>query len=69
MPRSRFSFYLIFLGSSYYISRATITAEDPDGLHVRYEGQIMLRRINDVPGATEQQLRWNIDSVTLDWTH
>lgn len=56
-------------GSSYYTSNATITAQDPDGRPVRYDGQIVLRRVNDVPGATEQQLRWHIDGVTLDWTH
>lgn len=56
-------------GSSYYTSDATITAWDANGRPVRYEGQMVLERTNDVPGATEQQLRWHIDSVTLDWTH
>lgn len=56
-------------GSSYQTSDATITAQDPDGRPVRQEGQIALRRVNDVPGATEQQLRWHIDSLTLDLTH
>lgn len=56
-------------GSSYYTSDATITARDADGRPVRYAGRIVLRRVNDIPGATEQQLRWHIDSLTLDWTH
>lgn len=56
-------------GSSSYTSDATITALDANGRPERYEGQIVLERTNDVPGATEQQLRWHIDSVTLDWTH
>ena len=56
-------------GSSYYTSEATITATDKDGRPVRYEGPIVLRRVNDVPGASAAQLRWHIDSVQLDWTH
>ena len=56
-------------GSSYYTSDATITATDMDGRPVRYEGPIVLRRVNDVPGASAAQLRWHIDSVQLDWTH
>lgn len=56
-------------GSSYYTSEATITANDKDGRPVRYEGPIVLRRVNDVPGASAAQMRWHIDSVQLDWTH
>lgn len=56
-------------GSSYYTSQATITAQDKDGRPIRYEGPIVLRRANDVPGATAEQLRWHIESVKLDWTH
>ena len=56
-------------GSSYYTSQATITADDENGRPVRYEGPIVLRRVNDVPGASAEQLRWHIDSVKLDWTH
>ncbi len=56
-------------GSSYYTSEATITATDKDGRPVRYEGPVVLRRVNDVPGASPEQLRWHIDSVKLDWTH
>lgn len=56
-------------GSSYYTAPVTITASDADGRPVRYEGEVVLRRINDVPGATPEQLRWHIDRVTLDWTH
>lgn len=56
-------------GSSYYTSDATITAADSDGRPIRYEGPIVLRRVNDVPGASAEQLRWHIESVKLDWTH
>jgi len=56
-------------GSSYYTAPTTITAIDAEGRPVRYEGAIVLRRVNDVPGATPEQLRWHIDRVDLDWTH
>lgn len=49
-------------GSSYYSVPATITG---DAGNTRYEGTIVLKRINDVPGAAAQQLRWHIDSVDL----
>lgn len=52
-------------GSLYYMSQATITAMDADGRPVRLEGPVVLRRVNDVPGASEEQLRWNIEHVEL----
>lgn len=56
-------------GSSYYMVPATITATDTAGVPVRYQGEIVLRRVNDVPGATPEQLRWHIEHVELDRTH
>ena len=56
-------------GSSYYTTPVTITANDPGGRPVRYEGEAVLRRVNDVPGASPQQLRWHFERVTLVWTH
>ena len=56
-------------GSAYYTSRATITAKDTAGRTVRYEGPIVLRRVNDIPGASPRDRSWHIDSVKLDWTH
>lgn len=53
-------------GSSYYVAPATITAKGADGRSVRYEGEIVLRRVNDVPGATADELRWRIERVALD---
>ena len=52
-------------GSLYYMSQATITASDANGRPVRLEGPVVLRRVNDVPGASEEQLRWNIERVEL----
>lgn len=56
-------------GSSFYTSHAVITATDDAGRPVRIEGDVVLRRVDDVPGATPEQLRWHIQSTTLDWTH
>lgn len=56
-------------GSLYYTSQITITAQNTAGAPVRYEGEVVLRRVNDVPGASADQLHWHINSVTLDQTH
>ncbi|NJC05133.1 hypothetical protein GGQ97_000926 [Sphingomonas kaistensis] len=56
-------------GSLYYSAPVTITSTDKDGRPVRIEGEAVLRRVNDVDGATPAQLRWRFDKVTLDWTH
>ena len=47
-------------GSLYYTAPVTVT----DGTRV-LKGDVVLRRVNDVPGATEEQLRWHIESTTL----
>lgn len=56
-------------GSLYYTAPFTITGSDPSGRPVRYTGEATLRRVNDVDGATANQLRWHFDRLTLDWTH
>lgn len=56
-------------GSFYYTAPVTITANDTEGRPVRYEGEAVLKRVNDVPGATAKQMRWHIEEITLDWTH
>ncbi len=56
-------------GTSYYTSEATITASDAEGRPVRLEGPVVLSRVNDVPGATAEQLRWKIESIKLSQTH
>ena len=52
-------------GSLYYEVLATITAERPDGAVERWQGPVVLRRANDVPGATAEQLHWHIHSADL----
>lgn len=56
-------------GSLYYTAPITVTSADKDGRPVRIEGEAILRRVNDVEGASAAQLRWHFDHVTLDWTH
>ena len=56
-------------GSSYYTAPLTITANDTNGRPVAYDGTLVLRRANDVPGASAEDLRWHIYRTTLDWTH
>lgn len=55
-------------GSSFYTSQAVITARDSQGRPVRLEGPIVLRRVNDIEGATPEQLRWHIESADLSAT-
>ena len=36
-----------------------------NGRHQRFAGQYILRRVNDVDGATREQLSWHLTSATL----
>ena len=56
-------------GSEYYTSQLTVTAQDAQGRPLRFEGPIVLRRVNDVPGATAAQLRWHIERLDLAQKH
>ena len=56
-------------GSSFYTAPVTITGVDKDGRPVRLAGEAVLRRVNDVDGATPAQLRWHFERLTLDWVH
>lgn len=52
-------------GSSYYTVPATVTGTRADGSKAVLKGEIVLRRVNDVDGATPEQLRWHISQVSL----
>lgn len=45
------------------VTGALADTEDPE--RPMREGEIVLTRVNDVPGATAEQLRWRIDSSTF----
>lgn len=51
-------------GSLFYAVPVTLTARRLDG-PARRDGTITVRRVNDVPGATADQLRWRIER--LEW--
>lgn len=50
-------------GSIYITIPATIEAMDADGGKTTIKEIVTLRRVNDVPGSTEAQRRWHIESV------
>ena len=52
-------------GSLYITVPVTVTATLKDGTLQRFRGSYVLRRVNDVDGATPAQLRWHIASARL----
>ena len=48
-------------GSLYYTAPITLI----DGQH-QVHGEIVLRRVNDVDGASAEQLRWHIESLSIE---
>lgn len=52
-------------GSLYYTAAATLTGLTRRGRPYRLQGPVILRRVNDIDGATPRQLRWHIDSADL----
>ena len=56
-------------GSVYYTAPLTITGTDEAGRPIVIDGGAVLRRVNDVDGASADQLRWHFQSLALDWTH
>ncbi|WP_158512690.1 hypothetical protein [Sphingobium sp. SYK-6] len=56
-------------GSSYYSAPISVTGKDAEGRPVRIEGEAILRRVNDIEGASPEQLRWHFETVTLSATH
>jgi hypothetical protein len=53
-------------GSSYYEAPVTVTGLTQEGRPYNLEGTVTARRVNDVPGASPEQLRWHIDSTSLN---
>jgi hypothetical protein len=51
-------------GSSYCTVSGALT-DAGDAARAARNGEIVLKRVNDVPGATPQQLRWTIRSSTF----
>jgi hypothetical protein len=53
-------------GSIYATVPVEVNAVLRDGTRQRFVGQYVLRRVNDVPGAREEQLNWHIESASLE---
>ncbi len=52
-------------GSLYYEVTTTVTGTTLDGEPFRLHGTTYLRRVNDVDGASAEQLRWHLASSSL----
>ena len=52
-------------GSTYYTVPATVTGARSDGSRATLTGDVILRRVNDIDGATREQLAWKIVSMRL----
>lgn len=52
-------------GSIYATVPVEVNAVLQDGTQQRFVGEYVLRRVNDVPGATEEQRSWHIESARL----
>lgn len=52
-------------GSIYQTVPVTIEATLDDGSHQRFAGDYVVRRVNDVDGASPDQLRWHLGSAHL----
>lgn len=52
-------------GSEYYETTLTVDAITRDGQALHFEGPITLKRVNDVPGASDEELAWHYDRGSL----
>lgn len=52
-------------GSLFYEAPVTVTGLKRDGAPYNLSGSVTIRRVNDVDGATPEQLRWHIERSTL----
>ena len=50
-------------GSIYVTMPVTFYGKDKKGIDFRKPANVILRRVNDVPGSTEAQRRWHIERV------
>jgi hypothetical protein len=50
-------------GSIYVTEPVTFYGKDKGGAAFRRAADVILRRVNDVPGSTEAQRRWHIDQI------
>ena len=53
-------------GSIYATVPVDVSATLKDGARQHFTGRYVLRRVNNVPGASEEQLNWHIESASLE---
>jgi hypothetical protein len=51
---------------SIYITVPIVLYGTLDGKKLHRSGNVILRRVNDVPGSTEAQRRWHIERI--EWS-
>jgi hypothetical protein len=52
-------------GSTYLTVPAVFYGKSKTGASFRRAADVILRRVNDVPGSTEAQRRWHIERIEL----
>ncbi|WP_443969917.1 hypothetical protein [Sphingobium sp. CR28] len=52
-------------GSLFFVAPVVVSGITREGEPFRGEGRAYLRRVNDVPGASAEQLRWHIERMEL----
>lgn len=52
-------------GSVYVSVSLQLLRDSPSGIENLRDGTAVLRRVNDVPGSTEEHRQWRIDRITL----
>ena len=52
-------------GSVYVTMPVIFYGDQTDGQPFRRSAEVILRRVNDVPGSTEDQRRWHIERIDL----
>lgn len=52
-------------GSVYATVPVSIHAQRTDGRTQQFDGHYVVRRVNDVPGASQAQLHWHLDGADL----
>jgi hypothetical protein len=53
-------------GSLYVDVPVVIYGRNPDGSELRRSGEVVMRRVNDVPGSSAEQRRWHIARMDLE---
>lgn len=53
-------------GSIYVTVPVIFYGDDVNGAEFRRQADVILRRVNDVPGSTEEQRRWHIERI--EWS-